>query len=94
VTEKANMSGSLFTNDKGGNDKRPDYTGTAKIFNVAFRLSAWINQPTQPGKKKWLKILFEGPQDMKFFPKEEPKTPPTPVSAVISDSDFDDDIPF
>lgn len=31
----------LFVNDKGGNDKRPDYTGKGKIDGKDVRVSVW-----------------------------------------------------
>lgn len=32
---------SAFANDKGGNDKRPDWTGKAKIDGKEMRVSIW-----------------------------------------------------
>lgn len=34
--------GALFKNDKKGVEIRPDYTGTAKIWDKDFYLSAWL----------------------------------------------------
>ena len=38
----------LFANDKGGNDKRPDYKGTALIGGVEFEVALW-NRVSQKG---------------------------------------------
>ncbi len=34
----------LFINDKGENPKRPDWSGTANLNGVEFRLSGWKRQ--------------------------------------------------
>jgi hypothetical protein len=34
----------LFKNDKGDNPKRPDYTGTANVDGIEFRISGWIRE--------------------------------------------------
>lgn len=41
MATKKNMSGALFINDKGDNDKRPDFRGDILINNVEYKLSAW-----------------------------------------------------
>lgn len=35
------MSGALFINDKGDNEKRPDFRGDLLIDDVEYKLSAW-----------------------------------------------------
>lgn len=37
-------NGSLFKNDKGDNENRPDYRGDLKIDGTVYELSAWIKQ--------------------------------------------------
>lgn len=37
--------GVLFINDKGGNPKRPDRTGTINVAGTDYKLSAWIKNP-------------------------------------------------
>jgi hypothetical protein len=37
-----NMTFVLFVNDKDGNEKRPDRTGTVTIDGKAYKLSGWI----------------------------------------------------
>ena len=44
------MTGSLFVNDKGDNDKRPDMRGDVMINGVKFSISAWNNE-SKAGKK-------------------------------------------
>ena len=39
----------LNKNDKGDNPKRPDYTGTANVDGIEFRISGWIREG-QKGK--------------------------------------------
>lgn len=43
-------TGALFRNDKDGNEKRPDYTGTINVNGEEFRLAAWIRE-AKSGKK-------------------------------------------
>ena len=50
-------SGSIFRNDKEGKETRPDYTGTAKIDGVDYRVASWVNT-TQEGKE-YLSLKFE-----------------------------------
>ena len=41
--EHKDNTGSLFKNDKEGNDKRPDFTGSAKIDGVVYKVASWVN---------------------------------------------------
>lgn len=56
-----NLTGALFKNDKAGNEKRPDYTGSAEIEGVHYWISSWIKE----GKngQKFMSLSFK--------PKEE-----------------------
>lgn len=40
----------LFKNDKGDNQKRPDYTGNVTVNGIEMRLSGWIRE-SQNGNK-------------------------------------------
>lgn len=55
--------GVLFTNDKDGNDRRPDYTGKATIQigkeKRVFRISAWSKE-SQSGTS-FLSLNFQEP---------------------------------
>lgn len=39
-----NNTFALFKNDKQGNEKRPDYTGTITVNGEEMRMSAWIRE--------------------------------------------------
>lgn len=41
--EHKENTGSLFKNDKDGNDKRPDFTGTAKVGGIVYKIASWVN---------------------------------------------------
>jgi len=82
-----NNRGALYKNDKGGNDKRPDYRGEAKIDGKDLVVSAWIKvagpESKMPGEK-FMSLSFE-PK------KAAPKATRAPV---MDESDPNDDIPF
>lgn len=79
-----NMSGVLFKNDKKGNEKRPDYRGTAVIDGVDLNISAWIKASQKTGDK-FMSLRFE---PKKAAPKQATRAP------VMDESDPNDDIPF
>lgn len=73
---------SLFKNDKQGNDKRPDYTGTgADADGNPIRVSAWLKEGANG---KFMSCRIEPQQD-------KPASKPAPAKA---DADLDDEIPF
>ena len=74
-----NNRGSLFRNDKKGNEKAPDYTGKAVIDGVEMRHAAWIK--SVPGKDKFTSL--------KFTPADERPAPPAQGPAPS-----EDDMPF
>lgn len=50
-----NLKGNLFKNTKKESDTQPDYTGSAKVNEVDYAMSAWINE----GKNgKYLSVSF------------------------------------
>ena len=51
-----NNSGVLFRNDKGDNDKRPDYKGNAEVDGVKYWVSAWVKEND---RGKFLTMRFE-----------------------------------
>jgi len=55
------LEGVLFKNDKGGNEKRPDYRGTIMIEGKTYKLSSWVNTIKQGDKagEKFLSIKAE-----------------------------------
>jgi len=48
-------SGTLFKNDKGDNDKRPEYKGKIDINGVEYNLSAWV-KVMKDGTGKFLSL--------------------------------------
>ena len=82
-----NLSGVLFKNDKDGNEKRPDYKGSAEIEGVQYWVSAWIRDGA---KGKFMSMKYEAKEKQQATPaRQQPSPQPAP--------DFDDDlgsIPF
>lgn len=79
-----NLSGVLFKNDKDGNEKRPDYKGSAEIEGVQYWVSAWIRDGA---KGKFMSMKYEAKEKQQSQQSQTPK--PAPVD------DFDDSsIPF
>lgn len=83
-----NLSGVLFKNDKEGNEKRPDYKGSAEIEGVQYWVSAWIRDGA---KGKFM--------SMKYERKDQQAAPKPAASAPVASSGYgsvDDglDIPF
>ena len=66
-----NLKGVLFRNDKNGNEKRPDYRGSAVINNVDYNISAWIKASKKTGDK-FLSLTFQQKEQAKPAPKQEP----------------------
>lgn len=79
-----NLTGVLFKNDKDGNEKRPDYKGSAEIEGVQYWVSAWIKEGA---KGKFMSMKYERKE-------QQPKTS-DPAPAHKSAADLtDEDIPF
>lgn len=80
-------SGNLFRNDKGDNEKRPDYRGEIKVDGVLYSLSAWIRDGA---KGKFMSLSLT--------PKEEQAKPAPKAKQVTSVADLEDDdldsVPF
>ena len=83
---------SVFKNDKQGNDKRPDYRGTAQLGGVEHSVSLWVRTSKTTGGK-----FFSG----KIEPKRDrPQSSQQPQAlATISDrpappNAADSDLPF
>jgi hypothetical protein len=70
--EKKDGDITLFINDKGGNEKRPDYKGAALIGGVEYSVSIWHKQ-----SKNGTSYLSGTIQKMekKTEKKEEPQKP-------------------
>ena len=75
---------SLFKNDKGDNEKRPDYTGTGKdLDGQDIRVSAWLKEGA---KGKFMSCRFEVAKKDAPAKKYEDKGG--------SVADLDSDLPF
>ncbi len=86
MAEERDMSGILFTNDKQGNEKRPDWTGRLKVDGRVYRLSAWQKQ----GKKgPFLSLAVSVPQAR----TPEPQSAPGPQAAPDPPVPGPDDAP-
>lgn len=77
----SNLTGVLFKNDKGDNEKRPDYKGSAEIEGVQYWVSAWIRDGA---KGKFMSMKYE---------RKEQQSAPKPEQQQAKPS-FDDDAPF
>jgi len=73
--------GALFKNDKGDNEKRPDYTGKLDVAGKEYKLSAWIKSP-KAGGKPFLSLKVQLGNESK---------PTVPARQEIAEQD---DIPF
>ena len=62
--------GSLFKNDKEGNERRPDRRGEINIGGTIYKLSGWIKEGN---KGPWLSLKAEVRMDA---PKAPPETGP------------------
>ena len=76
--------GVLFKNDKQGNEKRPDYTGTINVGGTDFQLSAWIK--ASKAGDKYMSLSVQPKRDTDKRPERGP--------AEEARMDFDDQIPF
>ena len=79
-------SGSLFRNDKNGNDKRPDWRGDLMIGEQMYELAAWEKQ----GARGTFFSLSAKPKQA-----EGPREQRSPREQKPAARDYDDDdIPF
>jgi len=76
------MTGSLFPNDKGDNEKRPDMRGTVTIDGKKYSISAW-DSVAQSSGNKYISLKLSD-----FVEK------PQGSSAPAQPASMDDEIPF
>jgi hypothetical protein len=74
--------GALFRNDKGGNEKRPDYSGELNVDGRELRISGWLRE-AKDGRKF---------MSLAVSPKDAHRVAAQPKPAAAKDPD--DDIPF
>jgi hypothetical protein len=85
--QQRDMSGVLFKNDKGGNEKRPDYRGELNINGSAYEVSGWIKDG-QKGKFMSLSMKRKEQQQ-----RQQPQSAPANQGSGFDDMS-DDEIPF
>ena len=88
-----NNRGVLFKNDKQGNDKRPDYRGSAVINNQDMNVSGWIKTSKKTGDK-FMSLKFELKGEGRLSRTGEPQRTPDKSPQLTEDNWADDDIPF
>lgn len=82
----------LFKNDKGDNDKRPDYRGTVTINGVEYKLSGWI--ASKKDGEKYIRGSVEVKQDGKPAAQtQRTQQPPATTTHTILNDDTDS-VPF
>lgn len=62
--------GALFPNDKDGNDKRPDFTGTVNVDGRELRLAAWKAEAKSGTKYLQLKVSEKNSAPAESAPAE------------------------
>jgi len=55
--EQKNNSGSLFANDKGGNQNKPDFKGSIVVDGKSYWISAWEKVSTKG--TNWISLSVE-----------------------------------
>lgn len=79
--------GSIFKNDKEGNEARPDYKGSINADGVDYWASVWIK--TSKGGMKYMSLVLE-----KKETQSGKKAASKPAPKQQSMEDMDNDIPF
>ena len=86
-----NLTGMLFRNDKGDNEKRPDYKGSCEVNGVQYWISGWVREAGPNSKRAGEKFI-----SMKLEPKEQQAQPQRAAvqQQPATVANMDDDIPF
>jgi uncharacterized protein (DUF736 family) len=87
------MKGVLFKNDKGDNDKRPDYRGSCVINNVDYNISGWIKASKKSGDK-YMSLKIEPKGEGKLSRGGEPQQQATKQPQMTEANWDDPDMPF
>jgi hypothetical protein len=83
-----NLTGVLFKNDKGDNEKRPDYKGSAEIEGVQYWVSSWIRDGA---KGKFMSMKYERKEQQTAAAPQVAKPAPVASSGYGA---IDSDVPF
>lgn len=78
------MKGAMFPNDKGDNEKRPDFRGDVTIGGIKYSLSAWNNTAKSSGKPY---ISLKVSEYVEVQPKQQQKQ-------QLAQQTLVDEIPF
>ena len=76
--EQKDNSGTIFPNDKQGNDKRPDYTGKAMIGGVMYYVSQWDGTTQKGAPKRGLKFESVESANARKAANSTRQAPPAP----------------
>lgn len=89
----------VFPNDKGGNDKRPDWRGTLTLGGKEWKVSLWDRQ-TKTGKRM-LSGSIEEPQPKQGETAQQQPRPAQPqqeklatITVMKADAADSEDVPF
>ena len=87
-------AGKIFDNREDKRSARsPDYTGTALIRGVVWRVIGWYNPPDERNKKSNINLIFQEKEE--FDREQQAKREGKPGQRYTRPGeDFDDDIPF
>ena len=84
--EHKDGSGSLFKNDKQGNDARPDYRGDVMVGGVLYEIAGWLKPKASNPAEKYMSLSVK--------PKQAKPVQAAPQAAPAVAMDDDSDIPF
>jgi len=82
-----NLTGVMFKNVKGGNEKRPDWKGSIEIDGVQYWCSGWSRESA---KGPLISMKLEKKENQAQASAPAPK----PAQAAAATFDAGDDIPF
>lgn len=86
ATELKENTGVFFANGSRKSDKSPNFTGSANIGGVKYRVAIWRNESKEGNV--YHSMTFELKEDNKSQPAAQPQT------QAQSDNMVDDDIPW
>ena len=81
-----NGQGSLFKNDKEGNNARPDYTGKLMVNGQLYRVAGWIKDSSNG--EKYMSLHAE------VFKERNIESSNSTVEASVAEGNGGEDIPF